>query len=230
MPSIAVNDINLYYELHGDGQPLVLILGLGTDVSEWDWLVRWLAERYRVLVFDNRGAGRTDKPDIPYSIAMMANDTAGLMQAVGMEQAIILGISMGGRIALELALQHPQMVKKLILVSTSARTIPRRWRGTLLDLLHRIPLKPSSYPQPHDAFVRQREASSSYDGRDRLQEIVIPTLIMHGSKDRVIPYPLAEEMHDRIKGSRLVTFDGGHLFFLVRGRQRFLDAIEDFAS
>src|SRR5438067_2109479 len=58
----------MYYEMHGDGESLVVILGLGTDVSEWDGIMRWLAEKYKVLAFDNRGAGRTDKPDIPYSI------------------------------------------------------------------------------------------------------------------------------------------------------------------
>ena len=82
MPYVKVNDIQMYYEMHGDGESLVVILGLGTDVSEWDGIIRWLANKYQVLAFDNRGAGRTDKPDIPYSIEMMAEDTAGLMQAL----------------------------------------------------------------------------------------------------------------------------------------------------
>src|SRR5579864_6355187 len=113
MPYVKVNDIQMYCEMHGDGEPLVVILGLGTDVSEWDGIIRWLTEKYKVLAFDNRGAGRTDKPDIPYSIEMMADDTAGLMQALDIGQANIVGISLGGRIAMELALQHPASVKKL---------------------------------------------------------------------------------------------------------------------
>src|SRR2546421_5543706 len=121
MPYVKVNDIQMYYEMHGDGESLVVILGLGTDVSEWDGIIRWLAEKYKVLAFDNRGAGRTDKPDIPYSIEMMAQDTEELMNALAIERASILGISMGGRIALALALRHPERVEKLILVSTSAR-------------------------------------------------------------------------------------------------------------
>ena len=67
MPYVKVNDIQMYCEMHGDGEPLVVILGLGTDVSEWDGIIRWLTEKYKVLAFDNRGAGRTDKPDIPFS-------------------------------------------------------------------------------------------------------------------------------------------------------------------
>ena len=68
MPYIKVNDIQMYYEIHGDGEPLVLIVGLGTDISEWDGIIRWLAQKYKVLAFDNRGAGRTDKPDTQYSL------------------------------------------------------------------------------------------------------------------------------------------------------------------
>ena len=95
MPYVKVNDIHMYYEIHGDGEPLLLIVGLATDISEWDGIIHWLAKKYQVLAFDNRGAGRTDKPDTHYSIEMMADDTVGLMQTLGMEQAHILGISMG---------------------------------------------------------------------------------------------------------------------------------------
>src|SRR5260221_8728121 len=87
MPYVKVNDIQMYCEMHGDGEPLVVILGLGTDVSEWDGIIRWLTEKYKVLAFDNRGAGRTDKPDIPYSIEMMADDTAGVLPAPGRQAA-----------------------------------------------------------------------------------------------------------------------------------------------
>src|SRR6266567_1248417 len=104
MPYIKVSDIQMYYEIHGNGEPLVLIIGLGTDISEWEGIIHWLAQKYKVLAFDNRGTGRTDKPDTQYSIEMMADDTTELMQTLGIQQAHILGISMGGRIALALAL------------------------------------------------------------------------------------------------------------------------------
>ena len=95
MPYEKVNDIQMYYEIHGDGEPLVLIVGLGTDITEWEGIIHWLAQKYKVFAFDNRGAGRTDKPETHYSIEMMAEDTARLMQALGIQQAHILGISMG---------------------------------------------------------------------------------------------------------------------------------------
>ena len=228
MPSIQVNDIQMYYELRGEGEPLVLILGMTIDISDVGAIINWLAQRYQVLAFDNRGAGRTDKPDAPYSIAMMADDTAGLMSALGIERANILGISLGGRIALTLALQHPERVEKLILVSTSARVLPRGWRFRILGLLSSAPLLRGKYPQPRYAFIRQRDASTMFNCTDRLPEIQAPTLILHGKNDKTAPFALAEEMHAGIHGSQLLSFAGGHIFFLFRERQRFLDAVADF--
>ncbi len=228
MPTIKVNDIQMY-EIHGDGEPLVLIVGLGTDISEWDGIIRWLAQKYKILAFDNRGAGRTDKPDTQYSIEMMASDTVGLMQALGIKQADILGISMGGRIALALALQHPKSVKKLVLVSTSARSI-KNWRSPFFSIVSSMPIFRSKYPQTHYVFMRQRQASFDYNCTDKLREIHIPTVIMHGKKDKIAPYALAEETHIGIKGSKLLTFAGGHLFFFMKERQQFLDAIAEFVE
>jgi len=233
MPYVKVNDISLYYELQdegdggAEGEPLVLIMGLGTDISEWDGVIRWLAKKYRVLAFDNRGAGRSDKPDIPYSIEMMADDTEKLMRVLGIEQANILGVSMGGRIALALALQYPTSVKKLVLVSTSARII-KSWRRNFYSLLSGLPIFRSKYPQPRYAFTRQLEASSTFDYTGKLHELDVPTLILHGKKDRSAPYVLAEELHTGIQGSKMLTFAGGHLFFLIRERQQFLDAVAAF--
>jgi len=119
MPKVRVNDIKMNYELHGEGEPLVLIMGLTGSLEGWRPLVPAFAREHRVLAFDNRGAGLTDKPAGPYSMPMMADDTAGLMDALGIESAHIYGISMGGMIAQELALRHPQKVKALVLGCTT---------------------------------------------------------------------------------------------------------------
>jgi pimeloyl-ACP methyl ester carboxylesterase len=198
------------------------------DVSEIEPIIRSFAERYRVLAFDNRGAGRTDKPDIPYTIEMMANDTLGLMDAVGIERANVLGISLGGRIALALTLAHPERVEKLALVSTSARVLPRGWRFRVFGLLSSVPMLQGKYPQPRYAFARQRDASTAFNCTARLAEIQAPTLIMHGRNDRTTPFALAQEMQRGIRGSKMLLFAGGHLFFLLRQRQRFLVATAEF--
>ncbi len=229
MPYVKANDIHMYYEIHGEGEPLVLILGLGTDISEWGGIIGWFAEKYQVLAFDNRGVGRTDKPDITYSIEMMADDTAGLMHALGMQQANIIGISLGGRIALALSLRHAEYVKQLVLVSTSTRIV-KNWRRRFYGLLSGTPIFRSKYPQPHFAFQRQMQASTSFNCTDQLHAIHVPTLIVHGKKDKTVPYYLAEEMHSGIEDSKMLTFEGGHIFFLMRERQQFLEAVAEFAK
>lgn len=118
MPTVSVNGIEIYYEIHGTGKPLVLIAGLSYSHWQWHKMVPGLAERFRVIAFDNRGIGRTDKPEGPYSAPMLAADTAGLLEALEVEQAAVMGHSMGGFVAQELALQRPELVSELILAST----------------------------------------------------------------------------------------------------------------
>jgi 3-oxoadipate enol-lactonase len=226
MPIVHAGDIDMYYELHGSGDPIVLVGGLASDISQWGWLTDWCAQRGHVLAFDNRGAGRTDKPDAPYTIPMMANDTDALMDAVGMSRATVLGISMGGRVALDLALNHPDRVSRLIMVSTRASAKPEgsNSRANVLGVLSGVVFR-GKYPQSRDAFLRQQQASRAYDCMDRLGEIRVPTTILHGRKDKLALLRDAEGMHRGIAGSKMVTFNGGHLFFLMRERARFFDSV-----
>lgn len=140
-----MNDIDMYYEIHGEGEPLLLIEGLGYSTWMWFKQVPTFSREYRVIAFDNRGIGNTDKPDREYTIGMMADDAAALLKALGVDSANVLGVSMGGFIAQEMALRYPDMVKSLILVSTSFGTngvsnagSNHLW-GTLVGLFDLIP-------------------------------------------------------------------------------------------
>jgi pimeloyl-ACP methyl ester carboxylesterase len=120
MLKVKVNYIQIYYELHGDGFPLVMTNGLGGHVDTWNPdHIRELSKRFKLVLFDNRGAGRTDLSDKEYSIRLFADDTAGLMDALGSPRAHVFGISMGGMIAQELVINYPKKVEKLVLCSTS---------------------------------------------------------------------------------------------------------------
>jgi pimeloyl-ACP methyl ester carboxylesterase len=121
VPKVPIRDITIYYEEAGSGSPLLLITGLGADLQGWANTAPALAKTHRVITFDNRGAGRTSAPDRPYAIDQMAEDAAALIDALGVAKAHVLGFSMGGAIALELALNHPGKVDKLILLSTLPR-------------------------------------------------------------------------------------------------------------
>lgn len=119
MPKVKVNDINIYYEIHGEGFPLVMILGAVQNIFWWHHnLINKFSEKFKVIIFDNRGSGRTDKPKIDYSIKLFVDDTVGLMDALKIEKAHIFGHSMGGNIAQELVFNYPEKVGKLILCST----------------------------------------------------------------------------------------------------------------
>ena len=120
MPIREVNGIKIYYETEGEGDPLVMIMGLRRNVEWWYGQIPALSKHFRVFVFDNRGAGRTDKPKMDYSIRLFADDTAELMKSLNIKRAHLLGVSMAGYIAQELAINYPDKARSLFLACTSA--------------------------------------------------------------------------------------------------------------
>jgi len=118
MPTAKVGDIDIYYESHGDGEPILLIQGYGQYSGQWAALIPRFSREYRVICFDNRGTGRSDKPDMPYTMKMLAADASGLLDAIGIDRAHVFGVSMGGMIAQEFALNYPDKVISLILGCT----------------------------------------------------------------------------------------------------------------
>lgn len=121
MPKAKAGDINLHHDVRGAGEPLLMIMGLGASSAAWDpEMLAQLGRTFQVITFDNRGTGQSDKPDVPYSIEMFADDAAGVLDHLRIERAHIFGVSMGGMIAQEFALRHARRVKALVLGCTTA--------------------------------------------------------------------------------------------------------------
>jgi len=120
MPYASANGVNIYYEVHGGGYPVVMIGGLGSQIESWATQVPIYSKHFRIVVFDNRGAGRSEKPEPGYTTEDMADDTAALMDALGIGSAHVVGKSMGGMIGQWLAIKYPEKVRKLVMGCSSA--------------------------------------------------------------------------------------------------------------
>ena len=121
MPFVRANDIEIYYEVHGEGVPIVCVGGLGTDISLWKDYIKPLSKDYKVILFDNRGGGQTEAPEIPYSIEMMAEDIVALLEALHIPSAHFIGHSMGGAIVMQLCIQHRDKVRKAVIAGSFAK-------------------------------------------------------------------------------------------------------------
>jgi pimeloyl-ACP methyl ester carboxylesterase len=127
----------IYYEIHGSGAPLLLIAGLASDSASWMGVVPELSKHFKVIIFDNRGCGRSDIPSEPYSIRDLADDAVKLLDSLEIKQAHVLGHSMGGYIVQEMAINYPERVNKLVLASTSFVSSQRNNR-IFADLLKQL--------------------------------------------------------------------------------------------
>ncbi|HYX14221.1 MAG TPA: alpha/beta hydrolase [Nostoc sp.] len=121
MPKVQINGIDLFYDIKGKGEPLLLIAGFLCDHAYWSLIMPSLVSQYQVIRLDNRGMGRTSAPENPYNLKQMANDVAALLDCIGINKIHVAGHSMGGQIAQELVLAHPKKVESLILLSSLAK-------------------------------------------------------------------------------------------------------------
>jgi pimeloyl-ACP methyl ester carboxylesterase len=207
MPTVHVNGVKLYYETYGQGEALLLIAGIGYGTWLWAKQIPELSKYFSVIAFDNRGVGRSDKPDIEYTISLLASDAYELLRALNVERAHILGISLGGFIAQQLALDHPEIVNKLILCSTSFggpnMILPK---GEILQFM--------AFGAGKETFQRGLELAFS---PEYLAKNTMPVLVMAGEADRVVPVENSRLLAARLPNARLVTFpNAGHLFVVER--------------
>jgi len=251
MATAKVGDINVYYEIHGKGEPLVLIYGYVGHSELWFRQIPVFSKKYQVVAFDNRGVGRSDKPDIPYTMAMMAEDIAGLLDIIGIDAAHIFGISMGGMIAQHFALTFPQRVISLILGCTACggvhmiqpepdsmaalfdferlknmtpeevtrQAMPFCYSQEFIarnsDIIEERVAKQLEYPTPPHGATRQAGAIMGHDTYELLPKITLPTLVIAGDNDRLIPVENSRILASRIPGAELAIIKGaGHEFFI----------------
>ncbi len=132
MPNIHINGINMNYEIRGEGEPLLLIHGLGSSLRDWEMQVPVFAEKYRVITFDARGHGSTDKPKGPYSMLMFSEDTAAFMKALNIDSAHVVGISMGGMIAFQLAVDHPELIRSMVIANAAPELVIRSFKERMV--------------------------------------------------------------------------------------------------
>ena len=253
------DDLDIAYDVTGEGDPLLLIMGLGMDATAWALQVPVFGERYRVVTFDNRGAGRSAGPPGPYTTEQMADDALAVLDAAGAERTHIVGVSLGGAVAQWLALRAPDRVRSLVLVSTWAR--PSAWRSRLravqLELagvsrdallrlrLHLVfsPLLFEQKPElidliersmtdrgaPLEGYLAQLDAAETHDARARLPDIGVPTLGLAGRRDILVPPELTKEIASAIPGARLELFETAHAIQFEEV-ERFNRVVLDFLS
>ncbi|MCW3029843.1 MAG: alpha/beta fold hydrolase [Solirubrobacterales bacterium] len=248
MPTVRAGEIELDYERSGSGPPLLLIMGMsGTALSWGEPFLELLRRDFEVIVYDHRGVGASTPLTGPITIAQLAEDASALLSALGIESAHVLGISMGGMIAQELALNHPQQVRTLMLGCTycggpqSTEGPPWVLRSLTEGMLSGDPARAlraawevnvsQAMVDDADAYaafleiaqqravavpviLAQLQACVAHDTSTRLPELTMPTLVIHGTGDLMLPVENGRQIAALIGGSRLEIFEGiGHLFF-----------------
>jgi len=258
MPKIQLAGIHLYYESTGDGPPLLFIHGLGSSARDWELQTPYFSRTYQVITCDLRGHGQSDKPPGPYSIALFAADLAGLLRALALPPAHVVGISLGGGVALQLALDYPQLLRSLVVVNATSEAVPQtrqeRRAVSLRFLIVRLlgmrrmgsVLSERLFPKEEHADIRRQfvERWAENDRRayldslraivgwsvtDRLSEVNIPTLVIAADQDYT-PLSAKEEFVTRLPHARLVVIEDSRHATPVEQPEAFNTALHRFLT
>jgi len=248
MPSIDAAGTELYYERAGTGEPMLLIQGMSATALAWGRpFLAGLEPSFDCIVFDNRGMGNSGRAELPFTIADLADDALGLLDALELDTVHVVGISMGGMIAQELALAHPERIRTLTIgasycggpegtlmapedlqmlgaayVSGEPEQVFRAmWEINLSSSFREDDSRfaaftemGSALPAPQPVVLQQMRSCGAHDTHGRLNQISLPTLIIHGDADRLLGYANGREIAASIPGSRLETLEGvGHMFW-----------------
>ena len=238
---MAIADVNgqrLYHEVHGEGEPLLCVAGITCDTLVWIPQIQAFAQAHRTVIFDNRDAGQSSMATGDYEIADMARDALALADELGLETFHLLGVSMGGAIAQEIAIQAPERVRTFTVAvsfaagSAYARRMAEVWGARveqisreqhideLMLMNHsegfydhpemvefiRAAMLNNPHPQPPDAFKRQLAACARHDARKGLARLTMPTHVIGGEQDILVPVWKSREIASLIPGAKLTVF------------------------
>lgn len=260
MSFVENHGVRIYWDEQGAGAPVLLIMGLGYSSDMWHRTRPGIATRYRTIALDNRGVGQSDAPLGPYPMALMASDAAAVLEAAGAKRAHVVGVSMGGMIAQEFALQYPNRVRSLVLGCTAAGG-PRAIKAepearNLLGVRNNVTpdqamedLAPyiyaSSTPRARieedfvlrrrcfptvQGYMAQLQGILSWEAYSRLITIKVPTLVIHGDCDRLVPPANGQLIADRIPGANLLMLSQASHIFTTDQPEASLAAILDFLA
>jgi len=235
MPTMIVDRLNIYFETQGAGEALVFIHGLGSSCQDWNFQTEFFSKKYQVIAFDVRGHGQTDKPRGPYNVPMFSADLAGLLKNLDVRDAHIVGLSMGGWIAFQFAVDFPELVKSLTIVNSWADMRPKnfqdRWMLFRRNVIFRLfsmrkigeTLAEGLFIKPEQAELRQSfveswaenhkpsylaamAAAKGWSVADKLDEITCPTLVISADEDYT-PIEAKQNYVDKISNARLAVID-----------------------
>jgi 3-oxoadipate enol-lactonase len=259
MSLTTANGVELYHEWHGpEGAPqVVFVNGLLTDTASWAPHLPFFTDRYRCLLYDCRGQGRSSKPDEPYPPRVHAADLAALCEAIAVDRALFVGLSAGGMALLHLAAGRPDLVRALAVSgvfthadalqqaklrswvtametgSASLRfdvSMPWVWGGRFLDANYDRVMKfrDRAMLMPDAAAINLVRGAMDHDARELLPRITAPVLVLVGAEDLLTPPWLAEDVARRVRGARIEMLDGlGHAAAL-EDPERFSRRVVDF--
>lgn len=244
--------MRIAWERQGAGPPLLLIHGLGYARWGWEPVVEPLARSFDVILFDNRGIGESDAPAGPYTAESMAGDAIQVLDEAGVDRAHVVGTSLGGMVAQELALGRPERVDRLVLASTTtggakafpmpqrtvdlmtARATMREYVENALEpdprpeLVERILVHRERTAQPFEHWFAQAGAGASFDAHDRLGSLSAATLIQHGDGDVVVDPRNADLLAAAIPDARTSLYPGAGHLFMWQEPDRFVRELEEF--
>ena len=230
MPRISVNGLKLFYEAEGSGEPVVLIPGFASGRAIWSMQTPALARNFRVISFDPRGICASDKPEGPQTIGLLAGDVAHLLETLGIAAAHVVGVSFGGFVAQEFALEYPSMTRKLVLCCTGFGGPNHVMPGPETLKAFASSEWVDSEEVPEHVYRSQLEAAANFNVELRLKEIASPTLVLSGDMDAIVPVQNSRHLAAKIPGAKLhIVAGGSHTFFIERADE-FNRIVTEFLS